>query len=290
MASQKWADSDHLIGLHAISHMLFNAPLCSKPLFFPIVAQILTQRGLAVSGYLKTALLLIALSLAGCAAGPTHDQTLNEQGQNAMQAGNTEEAERLFTEAIKENPNNLQAMINLGTLYQNTNRPEQARDLYQRVIDGQATAEKKGLDPEEAARLAQVARDNIAQMDQEEAMRQEAKRKEAEEAERAAKAAVIPPPVQPEPVPAPAPAPVVEERGYRIQTGAFAISANAESMRDRLERRHANLIKGKQVRLVKINGLTKVQIGPYNTLDDANNACSALKHAGVHCFRINKSK
>ncbi len=237
-----------------------------------------------MSGYFKTAFLLIALSLAGCAAGPTHDQTLNEQGQNAMQAGNTEEAERLFTEAIKENPNNLQAMVNLGTLYQNTNRPDQARELYQRVIDGQATAEKNGLDPEEAARLAQVARDNIAQMDNEEAMREEAKRKEAEEAERAAKAAVIPPPVQPEPVPAP----VVEDRGYRIQTGAFAISANADSMRDRLEKRHANLIKGKQVRLVKINGLTKVQVGPYNTLDDANNACRALKHAGVHCFRINK--
>lgn len=238
-----------------------------------------------MTGYLKIAFLLIALSLAGCAAGPTHDQTLNEQGLNAMQAGNMQEAERLFTEALLENPNNLQAQINLATLYQNTNRPEQARALYQRVIDGEATAEENGQDPEEAARLAQVARNNIAQMDQEEAMRQEALRREADEAERAAKGAVIPLPVQPEPVPAP----VVEESGYRIQTGAFAISANAESMRNLLVKRHATLIKGKQIHLVQVNGLTKVQVGPYRTLGDANSTCRAFKRAGVNCFtRISK--
>lgn len=238
-----------------------------------------------MAGFLKIIFLMLALSLAGCAAGPAHDQTLNEQGLSAMQDGNMQEAERLFTEALLENPNNLQAQINLASLYQNTNRPEQARALYQRVIDGEATAKENGQDPEEAARLAQVARDNIAQMDQEEAMRQEAMRREAEEAERAAKAAVIPPPVQAEPVPAP----VVEMSGYRIQTGAFAISANAESMHDLLVRRHANLIKGKQVHLVRVNGLTKVQVGPYRTLGDANSACRAFKRAGVNCFtRISK--
>jgi cell division protein FtsN len=240
---------------------------------------------LAVTRYLKTAFLLLALSLAGCAARPTHDQTLNEQGLNAMQAGNMEEAERLLTEAVQENPNNLQALTNLATLYQNTNRPEQAREYYQRVIDGEATAEWYGQEPEEAAHLAQVARDNIALLDREEAMRQEAMRREAEAAELAARAAVIPPPVQAEPVPAP----VMEESGYRIQTGAFAIPANAESMRDRLLGRHANLIKDKEVHLVRINGLTKVQIGPYSTRNAADNTCRSLKRAGVNCFRpINK--
>lgn len=235
--------------------------------------------------YIKIAFLLFVLSLAGCAAGPAHDQTLNEQGLNAMQAGNMEEAERLFTEAAQENPHNLQALFNLASLYRNTNRPEQAREYYQRVIDGEDSAEDYGQDPEEAARLAQAARDNIALLDQEEVQRQEAMRREAEEAERAARAAVIPPPVQPEPVPTP----VVEESGYRIQTGAFAISANAESMRDLLVRRHAKLIKGKQVHLVQINGLTKVQIGPYRTLSDANSSCRAFKRAGVNCFtRISK--
>lgn len=234
-----------------------------------------------MTGYFKISFLLLALSLAGCAAGPAHDQTLNEQGLSAMQAGNMQEAERLFTDALLENPNNLQAQTNLATLYQNTNRPEQARVLYQRVIDGEATAQ----DPVEAAHLAEVARNNLAQMDREEAMRQEAMRREAEEADRAAKAAVIPPPVQAEPVPAP----VAEERGYRIQTGAFAISANAVSLRDLLVRRHANLIKGKQVHMVQVNGLTKVQVGPYTTLGDANSACRALKRAGVNCFtRIGK--
>jgi cell division protein FtsN len=242
-------------------------------------------RSMAVTKYLKTTLLLIALSLAGCAARPTHDQTLNEQGLNAMQAGNMEEAERLFTEAVQENPHNLQTLFNLASLYQNTNRPEQAREYYQRVIDGENSAKDYGQDPDEAARLAQAARDNIALLDQEEALRQEAKRKEAEEAERAARAAVIPPPVQPQPVPAP----VVEEGGYRVQTGAFAITANAESMQARLVRRHASLIKSKKVHLVKVNGLTKVQIGPYTTRDAASNACRDLKRVGVSCFlRVNK--
>ncbi len=232
-------------------------------------------------GYLRTALLLITLSLAGCASEPTHDQTLNEQGLNAMQAGNMEEAEHLFTEAVQENPNNLQALSNLATLYQNTNRPEQARVLYQRVIDGEATAEEHDQDPEEAARLAQQARENLAQMDREEAIRQETLRREAEEAELAARAAVIEPPAQPEPMPA------VDESGYRIQTGAFAIPGNAEAMRDRLEGRHANLVKGKQVHIVKVNGLVKVQVGPYSSHNDARNACRAFKRAGVSCFLIN---
>ena len=169
-----------------------------------------------MASYLKIAFLLLALSLAGCATGPSRDQTLNEQGLNAMQAGNVEEAERLFTDALVENPDNLQAQLNLATLYQNSNRPEQARVLYQRLIDGEATAKERGQDPEEAAQLAQQARDSIARMDQEEALRQEALRREAEEAAGlAAQAAIIETPMQAEPVPEP----VVEDRGYRIQTG-----------------------------------------------------------------------
>lgn len=237
-----------------------------------------------MTGFHKIAFLLLALSLAGCAAGPTHDQTLNEQGLNALQAGNMQEAERLLTQAVQENPNNLQASSNLAALYRNTDRPEQAREYYQRVVDGEAAAKEHGQNPEEAVLLAQVARDNIALMDQEEALRQEALRREAEEAELAAKAAVIAPPVQAEPVPAP----VVEERGYRIQTGAFARPANAESMRDLLVGRHANLITDKQVHLVNVSGLTKVQVGPYSSPGDADSACRALKRAGVACFRINK--
>lgn len=250
-------------------------------LLFRLITHI---RSLAVSGYLKISYLLFALSLVGCAAGPTHDQTLNEQGLNAMQAGNLQEAERLLTEAVQENPNNLQALTNLATLYRNTGRPEQAREYFLRVIDGEATAEEYDQDPEEAALLAQVARENIVQMNQEEAMRQEALRRQAEEAELAARAAVIDPPLQPEPVPAP----VVEESGYRIQTGAFAKPANAESMRDLLVRRHASLTRDKQVHLVNVSGLTKVQVGPYSTPGEADSACRALKRAGVVCFRINK--
>lgn len=231
-----------------------------------------------MAGYLKTTLLLISLSVAGCAAGPTHDETLNDEGYSAMQAGDMQEAERLLTAAVEENPDNLQALTNLATLYRRTNRPEQARPLYQRVIDGEATAEENDQDPQEAARLAQIARDSIFQMDREEAMRQE-----AAAAELAAIAAANAPPAQQEPV---APVPVQEEFGHRIQVGAYAIPANAENMHDRLVRRHASLIKGKDVRMVKVAGLTKVQVGPYDTIADANRACRSLKRAGVNCFRI----
>jgi tetratricopeptide (TPR) repeat protein len=233
-----------------------------------------------VTRYLRTAFLLIALSLAACASGPTRDQTLNGQGLSAMQVGNMEEAERLLTEAVDENPNNLQALYNLGMLYQKTNRPEKAREYYQRVIDGQADAEKNGMDPKEAEQLAQLARDSIAQMDREEEMRQEAMRQAT--AKQAAKEGGFIPPAQPKPVPAP----VMEESGYRIQTGAYAVAVNAEIMRDVLIERHASLIRGKQVTMVKIDGLTKVRVGPYRTIEEANRACRAFKRAGVSCFRV----
>lgn len=233
-----------------------------------------------MSGYLKTMLLFIALSLGACASAP-QKESLSEQGYQAMEAGNMEEAERLLTAAVEENPNDLQAVIHLATLYQKTNRPEQARPLYQFVIDAEESAAETGQDPEEAARLAQIARDSIAQMDREEAMRQEALRLEAEAAQRAA--APPPPPPEPEPV---APPPVQREAGHHIQVGAYSMRANAEHMHARLMQRHAALIKGKDVEMMEIDRLTKVRIGPYKTIDDAERACRNLKRAGVDCFRV----
>lgn len=227
-----------------------------------------------MTGYLKTTILLAALSLAACASNPTPKQTLNEQGVSAMQAGNMPEAEKLLTQAVQENPNDLKALYNLGTLYKETNRPDQAREYYQRVIDSEAEAVKNGMDPNEAAQLVQMAHDSIAQMDSEEAKRLEALKPKAPE-----------PPVQTEPAQVQV-VPVVQESGYQIQTGAYAIIANAQEMQDKLMGRYASLISGKHVSMVKIGGLTKVRIGPYSTKHEADNACKSLKRAGVDCFRV----
>lgn len=237
-----------------------------------------------MAGYLKTTLLCIALSLAGCASGPTHDQMLNDDGYSAMQAGDMQEAERLLMEALDENPHNMQAQFNLATLYERTNRPEQARELYQRVIDEEASAEENGQDPEAAAGLAERARERIAQIDRDEAARQEALREEARRQQEAEQAALMQQAPQ-EPV---APPPVISKPGHRIQVGAYVVRANAERMQEQLMKRHAKLIEGMDVRMEEDGRMVKVQIGPYESLGDASKACRNFKRAGVDCFPIRK--
>lgn len=230
-----------------------------------------------MTGYLRTAVLVVSLSMAGCATGPSRDMTLSDEGYNAMAAGDMQRAENLLTEAVAANPDNAYALINLGALYQNTNRPELARPLYLHVIAAEADNQKAAVTPEQredVARLVQLARDNLALMYREEVAQQEAAAPEPE---------AVPEPMPLVEAPAPAPkAPV--EFDYWIQIGAFASRANAEQLGSRFMERHGGLVRDKEVHLAQRNGVTKVQVGPYGNMTEANNACRALKRAGVNCF------
>jgi len=81
---------------------------------------------------LKYIVLILAVFLIGCAASKS--LTLTDRGYMNMSEGNTVEAEKDFKEALSLDPNNSYALFNLGVLYQKTNRPEQAREMYGKVI------------------------------------------------------------------------------------------------------------------------------------------------------------
>lgn len=224
-----------------------------------------------MGGYLKTAVVLAALSLAaGCATGPSRDVELNEQGYNAMQAGDMQQAESLLKKALAENPNNPHAHTNLGALYQNTDRPEMARTHYERVI---ALSAERGDDASEEgrelSRLAALARANLQMLDRQRAEREAAEQVVVEETEVVSEVVVEAAAVGPE---------------YRAQIGAFSVQANAERARDQFVQRHGAAVAGKDVYLVQANGLTKVQVGSFASMSEANQACRALKRAGVDCF------
>lgn len=234
-----------------------------------------------MGGYFKTAVFLVTLSLAGCAAGPSRDVELNDQGYYAMQAGDLERAEDLLNQALMENPDNPHALTNLGALYQNTGRPGMARPLYERVIAlASAQVERTSEQDRELGRLAAVARANLQML-------------EREEAEREAEHAAVPDPViisdPVEALPAPAeeaPAPEPAGPDFRAQIGAFSAPANAERLQALLMEHHADVVAGRDVHLVAADGLTKVQIGPFASMREANQACRTLKARGTDCFPV----
>ena len=80
---------------------------------------------------LKYIVLILAVFLIGCTTG---SKPLTDRGYMNMSKGNNVEAEKDFKEALSLNPNDSYALFNLGVLYQKTNRPEQAREMYEKVI------------------------------------------------------------------------------------------------------------------------------------------------------------
>jgi len=64
----------------------------------------------------------------------TEDMKFTDEGFQFMTKGNPAEAERSFKKALSINPDNPYTLLNLGVLYQQTNRPEEARKMYEKVI------------------------------------------------------------------------------------------------------------------------------------------------------------
>lgn len=232
-----------------------------------------------MTGYLKTAFLLVTISLAGCAAtGPSRDMALSDEGYNAMVAGDMAKAESLLTEAVAENPNNPYALLNLGALYQNTDRPELARPLYQRVVDDAASMDAAVPEAQRAdvPRLIQLAHDNLAALPPDEVAVEAAP-------EPAPEPLVEAPAPVPTPAPAPEPEPVVAF-DYWVQIGAFSTMTRAERLGSQFETRHADLLGGQEVRYEQRGSVVRVQVGPYANMAEANSACRDFKRVGVNCL------
>ena len=74
------------------------------------------------------------------------------------------EAEASFKEALEVNPDNAFAMLNLGVVYEKTNRISEAVEMYEKVIkrNGSERAGKSNEDEEQGKLLVQIAKNNLA--------------------------------------------------------------------------------------------------------------------------------
>lgn len=98
-----------------------------------------------------------------CASTLTEDDRLSEQGFQELSGRNYREAERFLDEALSLNPDNPYALLNMGVVYQNTGRMEEAKEMYEKVIalapEGKATVSNKGSAVGKP--LAELARENL---------------------------------------------------------------------------------------------------------------------------------
>ena len=122
----------------------------------------------------------LVVLFGACASTLTEDERLSEQGFQELSGRNYREAEMLLDEALSLNPNNPYALLNMGVIYQNTGRLDEAQEMYKRVIAlapaGKATVSNKSSAVGKP--LAELARENLIIL--------ERQRTEAAEAELAA--------------------------------------------------------------------------------------------------------
>jgi general secretion pathway protein D len=93
----------------------------------------------------------------------TEDMKLTDEGFQYMTKGNPAEAEKSFKKALSINPDNPYTLLNLGVLYQQTNRPGEARAMYEKVIklQPQAAAPDTASSAIAGKSLAQLAADYL---------------------------------------------------------------------------------------------------------------------------------
>ena len=99
-----------------------------------------------------TAILLTLL--LGCAG---KDMKLTTQGSEAIFMNDYKSAEKYLDEALALNPENPYALLNMGVVYENTGRKEQAIGMYQKVIE----LNPKGKEDESLTELARTKLKNL---------------------------------------------------------------------------------------------------------------------------------
>ena len=97
--------------------------------------------------------------LLGCAG---KDKKLTNKGSEAIVMNDYLGAERYLGEALALNPDNPYALFNMGLVYENTGRQQQAISVYQKVLDLETTQGKKAS-PEDQA-ITERARMNLRRL------------------------------------------------------------------------------------------------------------------------------
>ena len=101
----------------------------------------------------------------------------------------------------------------------------------------------------------------------------------------AAKAQAAPPaPAAKKESPAPVAASLAADGGWRIQLGAFSKRSSAEALYQRLA--GSPPVAGRKHYLVPAGGVTRLQVGPFESRAAATAACKTLSAKGQACFAV----
>jgi outer membrane protein OmpA-like peptidoglycan-associated protein len=109
---------------------------------------------------------LTACSALGSASSGEKEKELVENGYIALTAGDYPTAENLLERALTINSRNPFTWLNLGVVYQDTHRYDEARVAYKTVIDlkPSQTAKASNVDGYSGKSLADIARINLANL------------------------------------------------------------------------------------------------------------------------------
>ena len=94
------------------------------------------------------------------------DQRYSNWGFDELSNGNYKKAEEYLQKALEANPDNPYAILNMGVVYQNTGRKEQARERYERVLsleerEKNKTAHRSNKDWARGEKLGKIAKRNL---------------------------------------------------------------------------------------------------------------------------------
>ena len=98
--------------------------------------------------------IILLILLLGCAG---KDMKLTNQGSEAIYENDYKSAEKYLDEALALNPENPYALLNMGVVYENTGRKEQAITMYQKVIE----IDPKGKEEQSIKELARSKLKNL---------------------------------------------------------------------------------------------------------------------------------
>jgi tetratricopeptide (TPR) repeat protein len=113
------------------------------------------------------ALILIIVMVAGCVNFlRSEDMRLSNKGLKEIKKGNYQEAEKYLQKTLSTKPDNPYAVLNMGVVYFNTDRKEQARENFNKVLS-LAEKEKAQESNENWAvgkELVEIAKRNLGYM------------------------------------------------------------------------------------------------------------------------------
>lgn len=114
-------------------------------------------------------ILLTVIFFSGCINFlRSEDMRLSNHALQEIKRGNYKEAEKLLDKALSKNPDNTYALLNMGVVYFNTDRKEQAREMFNKVIE--KSEKEKAQDSNEnwalGKELVEIAKKNLEYMNE----------------------------------------------------------------------------------------------------------------------------